>query len=173
MNEILQGILNRRSCKKFKPDMVPMEIIDQIIEAGLFAPNGMGKQSPVILAVTDKETRDKLSRLNRKYDPFKREDPFYGAPVVLVVIAPKNIPTYIYDGSLVMGNMLLAADALGIGGCWIHRAKESFADPEGKEILASLGIEGEFEGIGNCILGYPDVEKKEAAPRNPNRVFKI
>ncbi|MBO5605156.1 MAG: nitroreductase family protein, partial [Acidaminococcaceae bacterium] len=107
------------------------------------------------------------------YDPFKREDPFYGAPVVLVVIAPKNIPTYIYDGSLVMGNMLLAADALGIGGCWIHRAKETFADPEGKEILASLGIEGEFEGIGNCILGYPDVEKKEVAPRNPNRVFKI
>ena len=173
MNELLQGILTRRSCKKFKPDMVPQDIINQIVEAGLYAPNGMGKQSPIILAVTEKETRDRLSRLNRKYDPFKREDPFYGAPVVLVVLADKNVPTYIYDGSLVMGNMLLAAHALGIGGCWIHRAKETFADPEGKAILASLGVEGDFEGIGNCILGYPDVVIKEAAPRKANRVFKI
>ena len=173
MNEVLQGILTRRSCKKFKPDTVPQEMIDQIVEAGLYAPNGMGKQSPVILAVTQKETRDRLSRLNRKYDPFKREDPFYGAPAVLVVLADKTVPTYIYDGSLVMGNMLLAADALGIGSCWIHRAKETFADPEGKEILASLGLKGDFEGIGNCILGYPDIEKKEAAPRKENRVFKI
>ena len=173
MNEVLQSILSRRSCKKFKPDMVPQELIDQITEAGLYAPNFMGKQSPVILAVTDKETRDMLSRLNRKYDPFKREDPFYGAPVVLVVIAPKEIPARVCDGSLVMGNMLLAAHALGIGGCWIHRAKETFEDPEGKALLASLGLEGEFEGIGNCILGYPDMEKKEAPPRRENRLFKI
>lgn len=171
MNEILKAIKERRSCKSYKPDMVPDEIIEQIVEAGLFAASGMGLQSPIILAVSDKETRDKLSALNSKYDFKHRPDPFYGAPVVLVVLANKSVPTYIYDGSLVVGNMMLAAHALGVGSCWIHRAKETFEDEEGKALLEELGIEGDFEGIANCVIGYPTVENNKIPPRNEDRVY--
>lgn len=171
MNEILKAIKERRSCKSFKPDMVPDEIIDQIVEAGLFAASGMGLQSPIILAVSDKETRDKLSQLNSKYDFRHRPDPFYGAPVVLVVLADRSVPTYLYDGSLVIGNMMLAAHSLDIGSCWIHRAKETFEDDEGKALLKELGIEGNFEGIANCVIGYPAVENNKIPPRKGNRVY--
>lgn len=173
MNEILTAIRERRSCKSFKSDMVPTEIIDQIIEAGLFAASGMGMQSPIILAVTDKAVRDKLSELNSKYDFRHRPDPFYNAPVVLVVLADKSIPTYQYDGSLVMGNMLLAAHSLGMGSCWIHRAKETFEDDDGKAILKELGICGNYEGIANCVIGYPTVQNDKIPTRKDNRVFKI
>ena len=91
-------------------------------------------------------------------------DPFYGAPVVLVVLADKSRPTYLYDGSLVMGNLMLAAHSLGLGSCWIHRAKETFEREEGKAILKELGIEGDYEGIGNCVIGYAKEPAKEAAP---------
>lgn len=171
MNEILKAIKERRSCKSYKPDMVPDEIIEQIVEAGLFAASGMGLQSPIILAVSDKETRDKLSALNSKYDFKHRPDPFYGAPVALVVLANKSVPTYIYDGSLVVGNMMLAAHSLGVGSCWIHRAKETFEDEEGKAILEELGIEGDFEGIANRVIGYPTVENNKIPPRNEDRVY--
>ena len=173
MNEVIHNIITRRSCKKYKPDSVPQEMVDQIIEAGLYAASAMGEQSPIILAVTDKETRDKISLINRKYDFRKRPDPFYGAPVVLVVLAPKEASTRVYDGSLVMGNMMLAAHSLGIGSCWIHRAKESFEDPEGKEILQAAGITGEYEGIANCVLGYPETENTTIPARREGRVFKI
>ena len=170
--DALQAMLTRKSIKKYKPDPVPQALIDQIIEAGLNAPSGLNKQAPIIIAVTNKEIRDKLSKLNAGKDPFFRADPFYGAPVVLVVLADKSVPTYLYDGSLVMENLQLAAHALGLGGCWIHRAKETFESPEGKEILASLGIEGDYEGIGNCIVGYPDIDP-EKKPRKENRVYYI
>ena len=171
MNEILSAIKERRSCKSFKPDAVPDEIIEQIVEAGLYAASGMGLQSPIILAVTDKETRDKLSALNSKYDFRHRPDPFYGAPVVLVVLGDKSVPTYVYDGSLVMGNMMLAAHSLNVGSCWIHRAKETFEDEEGKALLRELGIEGEFEGIANCVIGYPTADNSKIPPRKDSRVF--
>ena len=174
MNEIVNAIITRRSCKSFKPDMISQEDIDQIIEAGLYAASGLNTQSPIIIAVTDKGIRDKLSALNKKYDPKNRVDPFYGAPVVLVVLAPKNIPTYLYDGTLVIGNMMLAAHSMGIGSCWIHRAKETFEDPEGLEILKKLGITGDYEGIGNCVLGMPALEKTNHVPkRNENRVYRV
>ena len=165
-------MLTRKSIKKYKPDPVSKELIDKVIEAGLNAPSGLNKQSPIILAVTNKEVRDKLSKLNAGKDPFFRADPFYGAPVVLVVLADKSVPTRVYDGSLVMENLQLAAHALGLGACWIHRAKETFEMDEGKEILKSLGIEGEYEGVGNCILGYPDIDP-EKKPRKANRVYYI
>ncbi|MBE7080668.1 MAG: nitroreductase family protein [Clostridiales bacterium] len=168
--DAMQAMLTRKSIKKYKPDMVPKEIIEQIIEAGLNAPSGLNKQAPIILAVTDKQTRDELSKLNAGKDPFFRSDPFYGAPVVLVVLADKSAHTYLYDGSLVMENLQLAAHALGLGACWIHRAKETFEQPEGKALLAKLGIEGDYEGIGNCIIGYPDIDP-EKKPRKENRVY--
>lgn len=173
MNTVLQNIISRRSCKKYKSDPVDPALLDQIIEAGLYAASANGTQAPIILAVTDKETRDMLSRLNAKYDPKKRPDPFYNAPAVLVVLAPKASRAKVYDGSLVMGNLLLAAHALGVDSCWIHRARETFEDEEGKALLKRLGIEEEYEGIGNCILGYADYELPAAAPRRENRVFHI
>ena len=173
MNETIQTILSRKSVKKYKPDPVSRELIDQIVRAGMQAPTGLNKQSPIILAVTDRQVRDQLSKLNAGKDPFFRSDPFYGAPCVLVVLAKKDVFTRVYDGSLVMGNMLLAAHSLGLGACWIHRAKETFEQEEGKEILRSLGLDPEeYEGIGNCIVGYADMKPTEK-PRKENWVYYI
>ena len=173
MSDLIQEMISRRSVRKYKPDMVPKETIDKIIEAGLYAPSGMGRQPVIILAITNKEVRDRFSRLNAGIMGADGTDPFYGAPVVLVVLADKKVPTYLYDGSLVMANLMLAAHDLGIGSCWIHRAKEEFEQKEGKELLKSLGIEGDYEGIGHCILGYADEPAKEAAPRTENRVYYV
>ena len=173
MNETMQTILSRKSVKSYKSEQVPEELLEQIIQAGLYAPSGRNKQAPIILAVTNKELRDKLSKINAAKDPYFRSDPFYNAPCVLVVLADKSVPTYLYDGSLTMENMLLAAHSLGLGACWIHRATETFEMPEGKAILQKLGIEGDFEGIGNCIIGYPDGEIPPIKPCKENRVFYI
>lgn len=172
-NEVIKNIITRRSCKSFKSDPVPKELIDTVVEAGLYAASGMGRQSAIMIVVTDKTTRDKLSKLNSKYDPMNRPDPFYNAPIVIPVLADKSVPTYLYDGSLVLGNMMLAAHSLGLGSCWIHRAKEVFEDTEGQEILKELGIIGEYEGIGNLTLGYPGFMNANIPARKENRVFKI
>ncbi len=171
MNEIIQSMKDRRSVRSFRPDEVPEELIRQVIEAGLYAASGKGKQSVRIIAVTDRELRDRLSEENRKIGGWEEGfDPFYGAPVVLIVVADKQFPTYSYDGSLAMGNMMLAAHALGLGSCWIHRCKQEFESDIGKELLQKAGWEGDFEGIGHCILGYAEGTLPEAAPRNENRV---
>lgn len=172
MNEVIRNIITRRSVKKYKSDIVPKELIDEILTAGTYAPTGRNLQAPVILAVTDKKTRDMLSKINA--DVLGTDaDPFYGAPVVLAVLADKRVNTFCYDGSLVMGNMMLAAHSLGLGSCWIHRAKETFETAEGKELLKSVGLEGEYEGIGNMILGYADGEYPVTRPRKDNYVYYI
>lgn len=171
MNQAMENILTRRSIKKFKSDMVPKEIIEQIVKAGTYAATGRNLQAPIILAVTKPEIREQLRRMNGEILGNPDADPFYGAPVVLVVLADKNVHTGIYDGSLVMGNLMLAAHALGIGSCWIHRAKEEFESAEGKELLKSLGIEGDYEGIGHCVLGYADCEEPAAKPRKENWTY--
>lgn len=172
METIINNMITRRSIRKYKSDMIPKETLDTILKAGTYAATGMGKQSPIIIAVTNKELRDKLSAMNAKIMGTD-SDPFYGAPVVLIVLANKERPTYIYDGSLVMGNLMNAAHACGIGSCWIHRAKEEFESEEGKELLKSMGIKGDYEGIGHCILGYVDGEEPEAAPRKDSYVYYI
>lgn len=172
MGTVIDCIESRRSVRRFKPDMVSKDIIEKIVKAGEFAATGMNRQSPIIIAVTNKEVRDRLSKLNAEIMG-KDIDPFYGAPVVLIVLADKKAPTYIYDGSLVMGNLMLAAHELGVSSCWIHRAKEEFERPEGKELLKSLGIEGDYEGIGHCILGYADGEYPKTAPRKDNWVYYV
>jgi len=171
-NDALTLMQTRRSIRNFEPDMVPKEVIDQIITAGTYAATGMNKQSPIIIALTNKEVRDRLSKLNDEIMGTE-SDPFYGAPVVLIVLADKNLVNHVYDGSLVMGNLMLAAHSVGIGSCWIHRAKEEFERPEGLEILKSLGIEGEYEGIGHCVLGYVNGEYPEAPARKDNWVYYI
>ena len=172
MSDVLETIKSRRSIRKYKSDMVPQDKLEKIIEAGTYAATGMGKQSPIIVAVTNKELRDKLSAMNAKIMG-TNTDPFYGAPVVLIVLADKSRPTYLYDGSLVMGNLMLEAEAQGIGSCWIHRAKEEFESEEGKELLKSLGIEGDYEGIGHCVLGFADGPAPKAAPRKDSYVYYV
>lgn len=169
--KVIENMIERRSVRSYKPTPVPQNILDEILKAGTYAPTGRNRQAPIIIAVTNKELRDRLSKMNASVMG-SDNDPFYGAPVVLVVLADKNVPTYIYDGSLVMGNLMNAAHSLGIGSCWIHRAKETFESDEGKEILRELGIEGDYEGIGNCILGYADGDLPETRPRKYGYVIK-
>lgn len=172
MSQLLEGIKTRRSIRSYKPTMVPQEILDQIIEAGLYAPSGMGRQDAIIIQVSDKALRDEIAAINCKLEGEEDGfDPFYGAPVILIVLAKKNGATRICDGSLVMGNLMLAAHALGIGSCWIHRAKEEFEMQWGRDLLNSLGIEEEYEGIAHCALGYVEGPAPEAEKRKENRVF--
>ena len=172
MNETLKVLESRRSCRSFKPDMIKKEELDAIIKAGTYAANGMGQQSPVIIAVTSKELRDSISEENRKIGGWDEGfDPFYGAPVILIVLADKSMPTYVYDGSLVMGNLMNAAESLGVASIWIHRAKEEFNSEFGKKLLEKLGITGDYEGIGHCALGYATQPPKEAASRKEDYVY--
>ena len=155
MNEIIQCLKDRRSVRKYKKEQVKEEQLAQILEAGTYAPTGMGMQSPIMVVVQDAETIAKLSKLNAAVMGVN-SDPFYGAPTVIVVLADQSRGTCVEDGSLVMGNLLLAASGIGLGSCWINRAKETFETPEGKALLAKWGLDPEkYIGVGYCILGYP------------------
>ena len=172
MAETLTTLKNRRSCRAYKPELIEEEKLNAIIEAGTYAATGMGKQSPIIIAVTDRALRDRLSRMNAAVMGANM-DPFYGAPELLVVLANRAVPTYVYDGSLVMGNMMNAAADLGVASCWIHRAREEFESEEGKAILRNLGIEGDYEGIGHLILGYAAAPANAPAPRKADYVYRV
>lgn len=172
--DAIENLLTRRSVKGYKPDPIPKEVIEKIVQAGTYAATGRNLQSPIILAVTNRQVRDELSKLNAEILGMPEgSDPFYGAPVVLVVLADKNCRTRVYDGSLVMGNLMLAAHAFGVGSCWIHRARETFEQEEGKALLKKLGVEGEYEGVGNCVLGYPKGELPAAKPRKEKWVYYV
>lgn len=172
MSEVLEKIKTRRSIRKYKKDMIPQEVLDQIIEAGLYAASGKGQQSAIIIQITNKEMRDEIAKINCQIGGWEEGfDPFYGAPAMLIVLGKKDWPTHVYDGSLVMGNLMLAAHELGIGSCWIHRAKEEFETEWGRNLLKSLGIEGEYEGIGHCALGYVDGDYPDTPARKENRVY--
>ncbi len=172
MNETLKVLENRRSCRNFKPDMITEEELQAVIKAGTYAPTGMGKQSPIILAITNPDKIKDFSKANAAIMGADK-DPFYGAPVILVVLANKAVPTYLYDGALVMGNLLNAAESLGLGSIWIHRAKEEFESDFGQKLLKELGIEGDYEGIGHCALGYKAEPAKEPAPRKADYVYYV
>ena len=169
MKSCREIMLTRRSVKKYLPTMPKREDIDLVIEAGLAAASGRNMQASVIVAVTNKQIRDKLSKANAAVMGASG-DPFYGAPCVLVVLAEKTAHTYVYDGSLTLGNMMLAAHEIGLGSCWIHRAKEVMEQDEWKEWIKSLGLEGEYEGIGNLVLGYLDGEYPTEKERKEGRV---
>ncbi len=171
MNQTIHDLMTRRSVRGYTDRMPSTEDIDTICQAGLYAATGMGTQSPIVLAVTNKDLRDRMSRLNAQVMGVDT-DPFYGAPVVLVVLVDADVAiTPVEDGSLMLGNMLNAAHALGLSSCWINRAREVFASEEGKSILKELGIEGNYVGIGNCIVGYAAVPEPAAKPRKENRVY--
>lgn len=174
MNETMKTLLNRRSVRAYSEKMPEDEKIKAVVDAGLYAPSGRGSQDVKIVVVKNASVRNMLSEENRKIGGWKEGfDPFYGAPVVLVVLAEKDVPTHVYDGSLCIGNMLNAAYSLGLGSCWIHRAKEFIASKTGEAFLDSIGLEGDYEGIGNVILGYPEGESGKAEERKEDRVLLV
>lgn len=166
-----EDLLTRRSVRKYSDRPVEDEKLDKVLAAGLYAPTGMNNQLPVLVAVRDKATRDKLSRMNAAVMGTSG-DPFYGAPCVIVVLSDPERMTWVEDGSLVLGNLMNAAHSLGLGSCWIHRAKECFDTPEGKALLRAWGVPENYRGVGNCILGYA-AEEPEAKPRKSGRIIKI
>ena len=169
--EAMKNLLERRSVRKYQDKQVPDDLLDQVLEAGLYAPTGMNRQNVVMVAVRDKETRDQMMRLNAAVMG-SQNDPFYGAPCVVVVLADPTVRTWVEDGSLLMGNLLNAAASVGLASCWIHRAKEVFDLPEGKALLQKWGLPEHLRGVGNCILGYADGESVRR-PRLEGRIFKI
>ena len=156
MNETMNTLLKRRSIRKYQAKEVPMDLLKEICKAGSYAPTASGKQSPVIVCITNKDDIDKLEAINAEIAGNPGGHTFYGAKAAILVLADKNNANRIYDGSLVMGNLMNAAAALNLGSCWIHRARETFEREDGKAFLKKWGINGEYEGIGYCIVGYPD-----------------
>lgn len=173
-NEVLTAIASRRSCRAYQPQQITEAELDAVTAAGTWAPTAMNRQSPTIVVVQDKATRDELSALNAKIMG-TTADPFYGAPTALLVLGDAANPCTVQDGSLVLGNLMLAASSLGLGSCWINRARETFELPEGKALLQKWGFDPEKTvGIGYCILGYPaEGGTKVAAPRKANYVVKV
>ncbi len=172
MKDAMEVLLTRRSIRNFNDKSIPEDVLNKILEAGTYAPTAMGMQKPIIIAITDKKMRDEVSRENAKIMGRKGADPFYGAPVILLV-AVENYPNAVYDGSCVMDNLLNAAWAMGVGSCWIHRAKEELESDFGKKLLKSLGIVGDYIGVGHAALGYFDGEPPLPKPRKENYIYRI
>ena len=169
--EAMYNLLNRRSVRKYTDQQVPDELLDQVLEAGLYAPTGMNTQNIYMVAVRDKETRDQMMKLNAAVMG-RDGDPFYGAPCVIVVLGDATGYPVVENGSLVLGNLMNAAHAVGLGSCWIHRAKQTFETEEGKALLKKWGLPEHLVGIGNCILGYAE-ETPDARPRKEGRILKV
>jgi len=172
-NEVLQAIAARRSCRSYESRQITKEELDAVVQAGTWAPSGMGRQSAKIVVVQDPETVAQLERMNAAVLGDPNAHPFYGAPTVLVVFADSTVPTYVQDGSLVLGDLQLAASAIGLGSCWIHRAREEFASEQGKALLKKWGVTGDWLGVGHCILGYSDGPEGDPAPRQPGRIVRV
>jgi nitroreductase len=166
----LDDLKSRRNIRAFKSEPVKGEDLDAILEAGTYAPSGANHQSAVIVAVKDKAVRDRLEALEKS-----GVKPFYGAPVVLAVLIDqsKATPVPVEDGALVLGNLQIAAHALGVGSCWIHRAKQLFESPDGKAFLEKWGLTGNYRGVGFCILGYPEDPTPKPAPRKAGYIIKV
>lgn len=172
MNECITNMLERRSCKAYTEEQITKEQLEAIVEAGKWAPCGRGAQSPMFVAIQNKELIQRLSKLNAEIMGAQK-DPFYGAPTVIVVFADSTYGTYVEDGSLAIGNMLNAAHSLGVGGCWIHRAKQMFETEEGKALMKEWNAPDTYVGVGNCVLGYAKDALPKGKPRKVNYVVYI
>ena len=173
MNEVLKCLEQRRSCRSYKPEQIKEEELEKILTAGTYAATGMGKQSPIILVLQKPEDIAQLERTNAAIMGNPDAKPFYGAPTVCIVLAKADVFTAVEDGSLVIGNMMNAAWSIGVGSCWIHRARQEFDSEEGKALLKKWGIEGDYIGVGHCILGYPTGEFRPTADRKSDYVVRI
>ena len=173
MNETLKVLKERRSVRKYKAEQIRDEELNAILEAGTWAPSAKGLQTSVMVVVQDPETIAWMSKLNAEIQGNPGTDPFYGAPTVVVVLGDGEKLNWLQDGSLVMGNLMNAAAALGLGSCWINRAMELFDRPEGKELLKKWGLPETYRGVGNCILGYVEGDLPAPKPRKEGRVLRV
>ena len=171
-DELLDLIKTRRSVRQYRPDQIADGALDAVLEAGTWAASGNGRQSPVLVAVQDPEDRAALARMNAAVMG-RDGDPYYGAPTVVLVLADPEIGTWVEDGSLALGNMMLQAHALGLGSCWIHRERQMFASGEGKALLRKWGLDEKLEGVGSIALGYPEGELPQPKPRKEGYAVKI
>ena len=172
-NQVLEALKNRRSIRKYKTEQIKDEELNAVLEAGTYAPTGMGTQSPLMVVVQDKGTIARLSKMNAAFTADPDGDPFYGAPTVVIVLADSTNRNGFADGCLVMGNLMNAAYSIGLGSCWINRAMETFDLPEGKALLAKWGLGENWKGVGNCILGYTDEAVLGDKPRKESRVLYV
>ena len=173
MNEVLKCLQERRSCRSFLPKQLDEETLEAILTAGTFAASGRGSQAAKIVVLQKPEEIATLERMNAAVLGAPDTHPFFGAPTVCVVLADAEVSTAVEDGALVIGNLMTAAWSLGVGSCWVHRAREEFASDEGKKLLEQWGIEGNYIGVGHCVLGYPTGEFRPAAPRKANYVTRV
>ena len=171
--EALKAIKERRSCRKFKPEQIDSGLLDTVLEAATYAPTGRNLQAPKMVVVQDSETIQIMRKINAEVMGSPGADPFYGAPTVVVVFTDSEVSTHLEDGSLVLGTLMLAAHSVGLGSCWIHRAKQTFETEEGKALMKKWGVDEKYVGVGNCILGYADCENPEARPRKSDYILKV
>lgn len=173
MNGFVRELTERRSIRSYKKDQITDEQLEEILRAGQYAPSGMGAQSAVMICIQNPKVLSILSSLNAQAMHQSDTDPFYGAPTVVAVLADSTVPTHLYDGSLVMGNLMNAAHSVGVDSCWVHRAKEVFESEKGRAMLKLWGLSDKYVGIGNCLLGYRNCDYPPAPPRKPNYVIRI
>lgn len=173
MNETLRVLKERRSIRRYKAEQIGDEELNAVLEAGTWAPSAKGLQPAVMVVVQDRETISYLSQMNAEILGAPGTDPFYGAPTVIVVLADGENANWVQDGSLVMGNLMTAAASLGLGSCWINRARELFDRPEGKALLQKWGLPATLRGVGHCVLGYADGELPAPKPRKDSWIVRV
>ncbi len=172
MKDTIQDLLTRRSIRSYKKEQITEEEMNTVLECGLYAPTAMGKQSPRMVAVRDAALIKRLSAMNAAVMG-SSNDPFYGAPAAIVVFAQKENPNSVQDASLVLGNLLNAAHALGLGSCWINRAKEMFEKEDGLALMKEWGLSEEYAGVGICILGYIEGDYPVPVPRKADYIIRV
>lgn len=176
MNETINNLKTRRSIRKFKDKQISDEDLQAILEAGTYAPTALGMQSPKIIVIQNPETIKEFSDWNRSYYPIDVPDdldPFYGAKTILIVLANGKMPTFVEDGASVITTLVNAAHAVGVGSCWIHRAREEFSSEKGKALLKEWGISEKYEGVGHVALGYPDMDLPKPHPRKEDFIHYV
>ena len=142
----------------------------EILRAGTYAPSGMNRQAAKIVVLQKPEDIAALERMNAAVLGNPNAKPFFGAPTVLVVLTDPEVRTCVEDGALVMGNLMNAAHSLGVGSCWVNRAREEFNSAEGKALLRAWGVDERYIGVGHCLLGYADGPEKPASPRKSDYI---
>ena len=172
-NSVIKSLMERRSIRFFKPDKIEEELLDTVLEVGTYAASGMNKQSPIIVVIHDEPTKDRIRKMNMQVMGVPKRERFFGAPTLIIVFADKNVHTHVEDGSLVMGNMMNAAHALGLGTCWVHHAREEFETEDGIALRREWGISDDYVGIAHLVIGYPDCENPEPKPRKEKYIYKV
>lgn len=173
-NAMLDLIKTRRSYRAYKEEEVPETLLDAVLEAGTYAPTGGGRQTPVIIAVKNPAIRRQIADMNAKIMGAEEgNDPYYGAPVVLLVLADATRSTFVEDGSCVLSNLMLAAHAVGLASVWVHREREMFDSEEGKALLRQWNLSENLRGVGAVALGYGAGEVPETAPRKADYILKV